>query len=214
MSDRPEVGTPAPEFTLPSQTGETPISLSNYKGKQAVVLYFYPKDDTTGCTREAQDFTALYPEFEKASVALLGVSADTPAKHRKFTAKYDLAVPLASDEEHVVMEAFGVWVEKSMYGRTYMGIERATFLFDADGRLARDWRKVRVPGHAQAVLAAARGFRVGEALEVGMVGLNTGIVANAAAPFGGVKASGLGREGGRIGIDEFLEYKYMAVPRV
>lgn len=120
------------------------------------VLYFYPKDDTTGCTREAQDFSALYPEFRAAGVELLGVSPDTPAKHAKFTAKYDLTVPLASDEAHVVMEAFGVWVEKSMYGRTYMGVERATFLFAADGTLAQVWRKVRVAGHAEQVLAAAR----------------------------------------------------------
>ncbi len=120
------------------------------------VLYFYPKDDTTGCTREAQDFSALYPEFRAAGGDLLGVSADTPAKHRKFTAKYDLTVPLASDEDHAVMEAFGVWVEKSMYGRTYMGIERSTFLFASDGTCAKVWRKVRVAGHAEQVLAAAK----------------------------------------------------------
>ncbi|WP_093222411.1 peroxiredoxin [Sphingomonas sp. NFR15] len=120
------------------------------------VLYFYPKDDTTGCTREAQDFSALLPDFRAAGVELLGVSPDTPAKHAKFAAKYDLTVPLASDEAHLVMEAFGVWVEKSMYGRTYMGVERATFLFAADGTLAQAWRKVRVAGHAEQVLAAAR----------------------------------------------------------
>lgn len=121
-----------------------------------MVVYFYPKDDTTGCTREAQDFSALAAEFTAAGVSVIGVSRDTPSKHQKFIAKYDLAVALASDEDGSACEAFGTWVEKSMYGRTYMGIERSTFLFDRDGRLAREWRKVKVAGHAAAVLEAAR----------------------------------------------------------
>ena len=120
------------------------------------VLYFYPKDDTSGCTREAQDFSALRVDFDALGADVLGVSRDTPAKHQKFIAKYDLAVPLASDEDAVVLEAFGVWVEKQMYGKTYMGIERATFLFDAKGVLVRAWRKVRVPGHVAEVLEAVR----------------------------------------------------------
>lgn len=121
-----------------------------------MVVYFYPKDDTTGCTREAQDFSTLAAAFTTAGVSVLGISRDTPAKHQKFIAKYDLAVTLASDEDGSACEAFGTWVEKSMYGRTYMGIERSTFLFDREGRLAREWRKVKVAGHAEAVLEAAR----------------------------------------------------------
>ncbi len=121
-----------------------------------LVVYFYPKDDTSGCTREAQDFTALGPDFTDAGVNVLGVSKDSPASHAKFAAKHALGIDLASDEDGTACAAFGVWVEKSMYGRTYMGIERATFLFAADGTLARAWRKVKVPGHAAAVLAAAR----------------------------------------------------------
>ena len=122
-----------------------------------LVVYFYPKDDTPGCTREAQDFSALADDFAAAGVTLLGISRDSVAKHGKFTAKHALTVPLASDLDGSVTEAFGVWGERQMYGRTYMGIERATFLFDADGKLAQEWRKVKVPGHAEAVLAAARG---------------------------------------------------------
>jgi len=119
-------------------------------------IWFYPKDATPGCTREAQDFTALAPDFAAAGVSLLGISRDDAASHAKFAAKHVLAVPLASDDDGQVTEAFGVWTEKSLYGRRFMGIERATFLFGADARLARAWRKVRVPGHAEAVLAAAR----------------------------------------------------------
>ena len=121
-----------------------------------LVVYFYPKDDTTGCTREAQDFSALADDFAAAGITILGVSKDAPERHARFIAKYDLAVPLASDTDGSVTEAFGTWVEKAMYGRKYMGIERATFLFDAAGRLAQAWRKVKVAGHAEAVLAAAR----------------------------------------------------------
>lgn len=119
------------------------------------VIYFYPKDDTAGCTREAQDFSRLAPEFAAAGVRVLGISRDAPDTHARFAAKHGLTVALASDEDGSACEAFGVWGEKQLYGRTYFGIERATFLFAADGRLVRQWRKVRVAGHADAVLAAA-----------------------------------------------------------
>jgi len=121
-----------------------------------LVLYFYPKDDTSGCTKEAQDFTALAGDFAKSGVKIVGLSRDPMKKHDKFIAKYDLKVPLASDEDGRVSDAFGAWVEKSMYGRKYMGMERATYLIDADGRVAKAWRKVKVPGHAAEVLKAAR----------------------------------------------------------
>ena len=121
-----------------------------------LVVYFYPKDDTSGCTREAQDFSALAGNFAGADVRVIGISKDSPAKHRKFSEKHALAVELVSDEDGAACEAFGVWGEKKLYGKTYMGIERATFLFDRDGRLAQSWRKVKVPGHAEAVLEAAR----------------------------------------------------------
>lgn len=121
-----------------------------------LVVYFYPKDDTTGCTTEAKDFSALADPFAAAGVSVVGISKDTPASHAKFTAKHALTVRLASDVDGVACEAFGVWVEKAMYGKKYMGIERATFLFGADGTLVKAWHKVRVPGHAEAVLAAAR----------------------------------------------------------
>ncbi|MCJ8159574.1 peroxiredoxin [Sphingomonas sp. LaA6.9] len=147
-------GDPAPEVTLTMPDGSR-RPLSEWRGKP-LVLYFYPKDDTAGCTAEAQDFTALIGDFAAAGAAVLGVSKDTPAKHGKFIAKYDLKVALASDVDDSVCEAFGTWVEKSMYGRTYMGIERATFLIDAAGRIARIWRKVKVKGHAEEVLTAVR----------------------------------------------------------
>jgi peroxiredoxin Q/BCP len=121
-----------------------------------LVLYFYPKDDTSGCTREAQDFTALKSEFEKAGVRVIGVSRDPMRSHEKFIGKYGLAVPLASDEDGRISEAFGTWVEKSMYGRKYMGMERATYLIGADGRVLEAWRKVKVPRHAEEVLNAAK----------------------------------------------------------
>jgi peroxiredoxin Q/BCP len=121
-----------------------------------LVVYFYPKDDTPGCTREAQDFSALADDFVAAGIHVLGISRDSVARHAKFTAKHDLRVALASDLDGRVTEAFDVWGEKQMYGRSYMGVERATFLFDRDGRLAREWRKVKVPNHAAAVLDAAR----------------------------------------------------------
>lgn len=123
---------------------------------QPLVIYFYPKADTTGCTREAQDFSALASDFEDAAATVIAVSRDTPAKLTRFADKHGLTVTLASDEDGSVCEAFGVWGEKQMYGRTYMGIERATFLFDATGRLTREWSKVKVAGHAADVLAAVK----------------------------------------------------------
>jgi peroxiredoxin Q/BCP len=122
---------------------------------QPLVLYFYPKDDTSGCTREAQDFTELAGDYARAGVKVVGVSRDPMKKHKKFITKYELAVPLASDEDGRISDAFGTWVEKSMYGRKYMGMERATYLIGADGRVLKAWRKVKVPGHAQEVLKAA-----------------------------------------------------------
>ena len=147
-------GDKAPEFALPADGGET-IKLSALKGKPAV-LYFYPKDDTSGCTMEAKDFSRLAPDFRKAGVEVIGVSPDSVESHQKFRKKYDLAVRLAADADKAVANAYGVWVEKSMYGRKYMGVERSTFLIDKAGRIAKSWRKVKVPGHAEEVLAAAR----------------------------------------------------------
>ena len=143
-----------PDLTLTGPDG-APLPLASFKG-QPLVLYFYPKDDTSGCTREAQDFSALAPDFAAAGVRVLGVSKDGAASHAKFTAKYALAVPLATDADGAVLEAFGAWVEKSMYGKKYMGVDRSTFLFDAGGVLVREWRKVKVPGHAAEVLAIAK----------------------------------------------------------
>ncbi len=145
-------GKSAPDFTLPRDGGET-VTLSDLKPK-TVVLYFYPKDDTSGCTKEAQGFTEARADFEVAGAVVLGVSKDSVAKHDKFVAKYDLDVALLSDEEGEVCNAYGVWVEKSMYGKTYMGIERSTFLIDGSGKVVKEWRKVRVPGHVEAVLEA------------------------------------------------------------
>ena len=144
-----DIGSPAPDFTL--ETPEGPVSLSDYKGRK-LVLYFYPKDDTSGCTAEAQQFSAQAADFAKAGAVILGVSKDSVAKHRKFIDKYELQVPLASDPEGKMVEAYGSWVEKSMYGRKYMGIDRSTFLIGPDGKIAALWRKVKVPGHAAAVL--------------------------------------------------------------
>lgn len=147
-------GAQAPDFQLPGDGGST-ISLSAHAGKP-VVLFFYPKDDTSGCTAEAIDFTGLKPEFDKLGIVLIGLSPDSPKSHDKFKAKHDLSVALASDETKSTLEAYGVWVEKSMYGRKYMGVERSTFLIGPDGTIAEIWRKVKVPGHAQAVLEAAQ----------------------------------------------------------
>jgi peroxiredoxin Q/BCP len=146
-------GDKAPAITISPSDGSR-IDLSS--PGQPLVLYFYPKDDTSGCTREAQDFTALAGEFAKSGVKVVGVSRDPMKSHEKFIGKYGLAVPLASDEDGRISEAFGTWVEKSMYGRKYMGMERATYLIAPDGRVARAWRKVKVPSHAEEVLGAAR----------------------------------------------------------
>ncbi|HET6926910.1 MAG TPA: peroxiredoxin, partial [Hyphomicrobiaceae bacterium] len=131
------------------------LKLSKLKGKP-VVLYFYPKDDTTGCTTEAKDFTSRAADFRKAGVEVIGVSPDSVESHRKFAKKHDLSVRLAADTDKAVSMAYGVWGEKSMWGRRFMGVERSTFLIDRNGRIAKSWRKVRVAGHAEAVLAAAR----------------------------------------------------------
>lgn len=147
-------GAEAPDFALPRDGGGT-ISLSEFRGRP-VVLFFYPKDDTEGCTMEAKDFTAAKADFDAAGVALIGLSPDPVKKHDRFVQKHDLAVPLASDENHATLEAYGVWKEKSMYGRTYMGVERTTVLIDADGKIAEIWPKVKVKGHVEAVLDAAR----------------------------------------------------------
>ncbi|HJZ30194.1 MAG TPA: peroxiredoxin [Hyphomicrobiaceae bacterium] len=144
----------APEFELATDAGET-VTLSRLRGKP-VVVYFYPKDDTSGCTIEAKDFSRLAAEFRKAGVEVIGVSPDSVESHQKFRAKYNLAVRLAADPDKVAANAYGVWVQKSMYGRSYMGVERSTFLVDKAGRVARSWRKVKVPEHAEEVLAAAR----------------------------------------------------------
>ncbi|MEO6199438.1 MAG: peroxiredoxin [Sphingomicrobium sp.] len=125
---------------------------------QPLVLYFYPKDDTSGCTREAQDFTAMAGDFAAAGVKVVGVSRDPMKKHDKFIAKYDLMVPLIADEDGAISDAFGTWIQKSMYGRRYMGMERSTFLIAPDGRVVKEWRKVKVPGHAAEVLKAASAF--------------------------------------------------------
>jgi peroxiredoxin Q/BCP len=148
-----EVGDKAPDFTLPSDGGGK-VSLKALKGKP-VVLYFYPKDDTSGCTAESCAFRDALPNFSKVKAAIVGISRDTVASHDKFKAKYGLTFPLASDEDGEVCEAYGTWVEKSMYGRKYMGIERSTFLIDANGVVRNVWRKVKVPGHAEEVLEAA-----------------------------------------------------------
>lgn len=146
-------GATIPDVAVTTADG-TPARLRDLPRPLAV--YFYPKDDTPGCTREAQDFSVLAAEFAAAGASVIGISKDAPASHAKFSAKHGLGVALGSDIDGSVCDAFGVWGEKSMYGRTYMGIERATFLFGADGTLARAWRKVKVPGHAAAVLEVVK----------------------------------------------------------
>ncbi len=148
------IGDSAPDFELEGDGGSK-ISLSALSGSP-VVVYFYPKDDTPGCTKEAIAFSALEPEFAKLGAKIIGISPDTAAKHDKFKAKHDLTVRLAADPDKIACEAFGVWVEKSMYGKKYMGVERSTFLVNADGKLAQIWRKVKVAGHAEAVLDAVK----------------------------------------------------------
>ena len=147
-------GARAPAFTLPRDGGGA-VSLADFKGRK-LVLYFYPKANTPGCTRESIAFSALSADFAKVGAAVLGVSADPVKAQDAFKAKHDLTIPLASDEKHGMLEAYGVWGEKSMYGRNFMGIARMTFLIDRDGRIARVWPKVKVDGHAEEVLAAAK----------------------------------------------------------
>jgi len=144
----------APDFSLPTD-GNGKVSLSKLKGKK-VILYFYPKDDTSGCTAEACGFRDSLPKFGKSDAVVIGISRDCVASHDKFKKKYDLPFTLASDEDGKVCEAYGTWVEKSMYGRKYMGIERATFLIDPKGAIRNIWRKVKVTGHVEEVLAAAK----------------------------------------------------------
>ncbi|MEO0544628.1 MAG: thioredoxin-dependent thiol peroxidase [Pseudomonadota bacterium] len=148
------VGAMAPDISLPIDGGET-MTLSDMKD-QNVVIYFYPKDDTPGCTKEAIAFSGLLDEFKAANTVIIGISPDTVAKHEKFKTKHDLTVVLAADEERKAIEGYGVWVEKSMYGKKYMGVERSTFLIGGDGKIAQIWRKVKVPGHAEAVLDAVK----------------------------------------------------------
>lgn len=149
-----KVGDKAPNFTLPADGGSK-VSLSDLKGK-SVVLYFYPKDDTTGCTAEAIAFSKDAKAFKAAGSVVMGISKDSAASHEKFKAKHGLSVILAADEDIRTAQAYGVWVEKSMYGRRYMGMERATFLIDGKGIIRKIWRKVKVPGHSNDVLAAAQ----------------------------------------------------------
>ncbi|WP_108814932.1 thioredoxin-dependent thiol peroxidase [Loktanella sp. Alg231-35] len=151
---QPAVGDQAPAISLPRDGGET-VNLSDFAGKK-IVLYFYPKDDTPGCTKEAIGFTGMVDAFAALDTVILGVSKDSVKKHDKFVAKHDLKIALLSDEDGDLCERYGTWVEKNMYGRTYMGIERATYLIGADGKIAQVWRKVRVPGHVDAVLEAVR----------------------------------------------------------
>jgi peroxiredoxin Q/BCP len=153
MSQAPGDGDTAPDLELSDADGK-PVRLKDFSGRK-LVLYFYPKDDTSGCTKQAIDFNALRAEFAKAGTDILGVSPDSVVSHAKFRKKYDLALPLASDEAKDTLNAYGVWTQKSMYGRKYMGVERTTFLI-RDGKIARTWRKVSVPGHAEEVLEAAK----------------------------------------------------------
>jgi peroxiredoxin Q/BCP len=155
MASALSVGDLAPDFSLPRDGGAT-VSLSSYRGKK-VVLYFYPKDDTSGCTKEAIEFNGLKAEFAKADTVIIGLSPDSVKSHDKFKAKYDLSFPIAADEDKAALEAYGVWVEKSMYGKKYMGVERTTVLIGADGRILAIWPKVKVDGHAAEVLKAAQG---------------------------------------------------------
>ena len=154
MASALSVGDLAPDFSLPGDGGST-ISLSSYRGKK-VVVYFYPKDDTSGCTKEAIEFNGLKAEFAKANTVIIGMSPDSVNSHDKFKAKYELEFQIAADEEKSALEAYGVWVEKSMYGRKYMGVERTTVLIGTDGRILAIWPKVKVDGHAAEVLKAAQ----------------------------------------------------------
>lgn len=151
-----QAGDKAPAFDLPTDTGR--VSLASLKGKK-IVLYFYPKDDTSGCTSEALQFSSEVEEFQKLGAVIVGVSKDSAASHAKFRLKHDLTVELAADTTGEIVETYGAWVEKSMYGRKYMGIDRSTFLIDTDGVIREVWRKVKVPGHIKAVLTAARALK-------------------------------------------------------
>lgn len=148
------IGASTPEFDLPRDGGGR-VSLADFRGKP-LVLFFYPKDDTTGCTAESLAFTALAGEFDAAGAAVIGMSPDSVACHDRFITKHKLSVALASDEEKTTLQAYGVWKQKSMYGRTFMGVERTTFLIGAEGTIAMIWQKVKVPGHAEDVLKAVR----------------------------------------------------------
>jgi thioredoxin-dependent peroxiredoxin len=152
-----EDGKKAPDFVLPDDNGES-VRLSKLKGRP-VVVYFYPKDDTSGCTQEAKDFSCLADEFAFAGAELVGISPDSLVSHQKFKTKHELSLRLLSDEQKKAAEAYEVWVEKSMYGRKYMGVERSTFLIDKSGKLVKSWRKVKIPGHAEEVLEAVRALK-------------------------------------------------------
>lgn len=154
MNAKLGIDNPAPDFRLPRDGGGT-VSLTDFKGRK-LVLFFYPKADTPGCTIEAKDFSRLEPDFAKAGVAVIGVSADPVKKQDSFKTKHHLTTPLVSDETHDMLEAYGVWGEKSMYGKTYMGITRTTVLIGPTGRIAKVWPKVKIEGHAEEVLAAAK----------------------------------------------------------
>ncbi len=154
MGETRDVGDAAPDFDLPTDSGER-ITLRQFRGEK-LVLYFYPKDDTSGCTAEAIAFNGLHKAFVEAGAALVGVSPDSAKRHEKFKSKYELTFPLASDESKAISEAYGVWAEKSMYGRMYMGVERTTFLIGPNGKILQVWKKVKVPGHAEEVLAAVK----------------------------------------------------------
>jgi len=148
-------GDQAPDFTLPADDGST-VTLSSFRGKK-VIVYFYPKDDTSGCTAQACEFRDILPRIDEAGAVVLGISPDPVKSHVKFRDKYDLNFPLLADEDHAVAEAYGVWVEKSMYGRTYFGIERSTFLIDEEGKLSKVWRKVKAKGNAEMAAGALGG---------------------------------------------------------
>ncbi|MEM1198627.1 MAG: thioredoxin-dependent thiol peroxidase [Pseudomonadota bacterium] len=154
MTANLQIGDEAPHFSLPSGDGEK-LSAADFKGKN-LVIFFYPKDDTPGCTKESIAFSQARADFQAADTEIVGISSDSLKSHAKFTAKHELTVPLGSDEDKTAVEAFGVWVEKNMYGRKYMGTERATFLIDKQGKIAQIWRKVKVKGHVEAVLDAAK----------------------------------------------------------
>lgn len=154
MTEALKEGDPAPDFDLPTDSGGQ-VQLEALRGRP-VVIYFYPKDDTSGCTKEALAFTELKPEFDSMGAVVIGISQDSVTSHDKFKAKHALTITLASDESREALEKYGVWVEKSMYGRKYMGIERSTFLVARDGTIARIWRRIKLPGHALGVLNAAR----------------------------------------------------------